>query len=263
MLIACDTDAVSVLSGNAFMSDELDHLFDELSAQYQPAGLMKAPTGTPAPTALDASPASVDAQHTGEHLYGQLGSIVRNFHESLRQLGLDKSINDAASSIAGANERINYIGTLTEEAANKVLNTLDEAIPAQEAFVTRTRAISQRWTALYDGTLSIEEFKALAADTRAYLTESEKEGEVAKARMLDIMMAQDFQDLTGQLIKKIVSVTSRVEGELAKLLKEHAPREIRERVEQVSDGELASGPSLPTHALVQDDVDTLLAGLGF
>ena len=86
--------------------------------------------------------------------------------------------------------------------------------------------------------------------------------EAEKARLLEIMMAQDFQDITGQLIKKVVAITKKVESELAQLLKDNAPAEVREKIAQ-KEVSLMSGPSVPSEALTQDSVDDLLADLGF
>jgi chemotaxis protein CheZ len=93
--------------------------------------------------------------------------------------------------------------------------------------------------------------------------------EAEKARLLEIMMAQDFQDITGQLIKKVVKITKTVENELAQLLRDSAPpRQGKAGAEagcrnRKSLSELMSGPSVPTAALDQDNVDDLLADLGF
>jgi chemotaxis protein CheZ len=76
------------------------------------------------------------------------------------------------------------------------------------------------------------------------------------------MMAQDFQDITGQIIKKVVTITQKLEQELAQLLIDNAPQSTREREkEKVVD--LLAGPDVPTSAMAQTDVDDLLADLGF
>jgi chemotaxis protein CheZ len=241
------------------MSDEFDQLFDEVAAQYVPSGEKINSVELGAASALtptDSAPVN------SEHLYGRLGTIVRSLHDSLRELGFDKSLTDAASSIADANDRLSYIGTLTEEAANKVLNTLDEAMPAQEAFLSDTKKLNETWSLLFQGAITPEAFKQLSHETHDFLSNAEQRIDEEKARLLQIMMAQGFQDLTGQLIKKIISVTSRVESELAQLLRDHAPAELKQRV-AAETSDLMAGPGLPSQSLEQNDVDSLLAGLGF
>ena len=75
-------------------------------------------------------------------------------------------------------------------------------------------------------------------------------------------MAQDFQYITGQLIKKVVTITKTVEHELAELLRDNAPPAVREKLAAAKPA-LMSGPSVPSVALDQDNVDDLLADLGF
>ena len=91
--------------------------------------------------------------------------------------------------------------------------------------------------------------------------------EAEKARLLEIMMAQDFQDITGQLIKKVVKITQTVESELAQLLRDHAPADLKEKLAKKeappAAAPLMQGPSVPEAALDQDNVDDLLADLGF
>src|SRR5690606_22475401 len=109
--------------------------------------------------------------------------------------------------------------------------------------------------------------KSLANDSRSFSAKVAEATEAEKARLLDIMMAQDFQDITGQLIKKIVGITHKAESELAQLLRDNAPTEVKAaHPDKPSDKptDLMAGPAVPgTHAMAQDDVDSLLADLGF
>jgi chemotaxis protein CheZ len=118
-----------------------------------------------------------------------------------------------------------------------------------------------RWTALFAGQLSLDEFKVLAGDSKQFAQTVAEATESEKARLLEIMMAQDFQDITGQLIKKVVAITKTVEHELAELLRDNAPPELREKLHKPV--QLMTGPSVPSVALDQDNVDDLLADLGF
>lgn len=201
----------------------------------------------------------------GEHadgMFERLGGIVRLLHDSLRELGYDKALTEASTQIVDAQDRLEYVASLTEQAANKVLNTLDDGMPAQEVLSKQAKDMEERWADLFAGKLSIEDFKALAGDSRAFATKVAQATEAEKARLLEIMMAQDFQDITGQLIKKVVAITKKVETELAQLLKDNAPAEVREKIAQ-KEVSLMSGPSVPSEALNQDSVDDLLADLGF
>ena len=247
--------------------DDFDALFDAVSASAAVPAPAPAPAAAAAPAAAEAAgveAASADpVDQSDKPMFERLGGIVRLLHDSLRELGYDKALTEASSQIVDAQDRLEYVATLTEQAANKVLNTLDEGMPAQDVLSKKAKEMDGRWTALFDGKLSLEEFKALAGDSRQFAQAVAEATEAEKARLLEIMMAQDFQDITGQLIKKVVNITKTVEHELAQLLRDNAPAEVREKLAQKQDAPLMQGPSVPSVALDQDNVDDLLADLGF
>jgi len=244
--------------------DDLDALFDQVSAATPVAA-----AAAPAPAAPAASAPATDADAAeGEgdkNMYERLGGIVRLLHDSLRELGYDRALTEASSQIMDAQDRLEYVATLTEQAANKVLNTLDEGMPAQDKLSKQAQDMDARWNDLFSGKLSLDEFKALAGDSRQFAQAVSVATEAEKARLLEIMMAQDFQDITGQLIKKVVTITKTVENELAQLLRDNAPPETRAKLaeKEAAPVQLMQGPSVPDVALDQDNVDDLLADLGF
>jgi chemotaxis protein CheZ len=243
-------------------ADDFEALFDEVAAQRgasaaAPATVAEAaPAGTPEQTPAEA--------HEDQSMYERLGGIVRMLHDSLRELGYDRSLSDVASQITDAQGRLEYVASLTEQAANKVLNAVDGGMPEQDALAKKAKDMDDRWTQLFDGKLSIEEFKLLAGDSKQFASVVSEATEAEKARLLDIMMAQDFQDITGQLIKKIVAITGVAERELAQLLRDNAPPAVKAAMAaEQKPVDLMQGPSAPGAAMAQDDVDSLLADLGF
>ncbi|WP_323140736.1 protein phosphatase CheZ [Massilia phyllosphaerae] len=251
--------------------DDLEALFDQMSTASATATAV-----APAPVVAAVAPAAAVAAAAGtepmdeaeKNMYERLGGIVRVMHDSLRELGYDKALTEASSQIVDAQDRLEYVASLTEQAANKVLNTLDEGMPAQDVLSKQAKDMENRWADLFAGKLSIEQFKALAGDARQFAQMVSEATEAEKARLLEIMMAQDFQDITGQLIKKVVNITKTVENELAQLLRDSAPADVKEKLAQKQavqeqPVQLMSGPSVPAAALDQDSVDDLLADLGF
>ncbi|CAN7179980.1 protein phosphatase CheZ [Pseudoduganella sp. LjRoot289] len=258
------TEPAPAPAAAASAEDDLESLFDEVSASRPaPAAAPAAPAAAaPAAAPAAAAPAAATHDHEGNPMFERLGGIVRLLHDSLRELGYDKALTEASTQIVDAQDRLEYVASLTEQAANKVLNTLDDGMPAQDVLSKKSKEMEERWADLYAGKLSIDQFKSLAGDSRAFAQAVSEATEAEKARLLDIMMAQDFQDITGQLIKKVVVITKTVETELAQLLRDNAPTEVREKIAQ-KEVSLMSGPSAPTVALNQDNVDDLLADLGF
>ena len=251
-------------------ADDLEALFDEVSAQRTEPVAAAAPSAAAAPENQESADAEQSLDNSGKPMYERLGGIVRMLHDSLRELGYDRSLHNVADQINDAQGRLEHIASLTEQAANKVLNTVDTCIPEQDELSKKANTMEARWAQLFEGKLSVEEFKALAGDSRQFATMVAASSEAEKARLLDIMMAQDFQDITGQLIKKIVTITNTVENELAQLLRDNAPPEVKAAIAAQASAttepkqtDLMNGPASPGAAMAQNDVDSLLADLGF
>ncbi len=259
-------------------ADDFDALFDEISAQRTEtiAAAAAAPAPVEAPLEVSAAvpaaaepPAPAASAEPGDlsdkPMFERLGGIVRLLHDSLRELGYDRSLSNVATQITDAQGRLEYVASLTEQAANKVLNAIDVGMPAQDELAKKAKEMDKRWALLFEGKMSIEEFKALAGDSKQFAAVVTEATEAEKARLLEIMMAQDFQDITGQLIKKIVAITHNAEKELAQLLRDNAPPELKAQIEAAEhkQEDLMHGPSVPAVAMAQDGVDDLLESLGF
>jgi chemotaxis protein CheZ len=199
-----------------------------------------------------------------DEFLSRIGHMTRALHDSLRGLGLDKLIEKAASDIPDARDRLDYVARLSEQAAQKVLNATDAAGPLQDQIDSGAAKLAQSWQALLDGPATEAEWRALAAQTVASLDASRAAAGATKGHLMDIMMAQDFQDLTGQVITKVTSIAQNLEQQLVQMLVDFAPAEVRREY----DNGLLNGPQInPTgNADVvanQGQVDDLLDSLGF
>jgi chemotaxis protein CheZ len=151
---------------------------------------------------------------------------------------------------------------MTQQAAERVLNATDAAQPVVEKIGGDAKYLSGEWQKLFNKQLDAEQFKELATRTHAYLVEVPKQTKTTNAYLTEIMMAQDFQDLTGQVIKKIIEVTQQMEQELVALLVENAPSNVK------IDASLLNGPVINAQGrsdvvTSQAQVDDLLESLGF
>ncbi len=199
-----------------------------------------------------------------ERVINQLGQMTRTLHDALRELGLNKEVEKAASSIPDARERLNYVATLTQQAAERVLNATEAAQPLVENMEVEADRLAGQWKLLFDKQLNVDKFKTLVMQTQAFLEIVPKQTKATNAYLLEIMMAQDFQDLTGQVIKKIIDVTQKMEQQLLSLLLENAPPSVRHEF----DSGLLNGPVInpgrqSNVVTNQDQVDDLLESLGF
>ena len=158
-------------ANNSSDSAELEALFDSIIHATHQAELPE--TGSTAGTshAQDAmAPAALqDMAEPARSMFSHIGQMTRKLHDTLRELGLNKSLEKAASQIPDARDRLAYIATMTEQAAERTLNALDIAKPLQDRIAENSRELSAQWDKLFANELSVDEFKALAEKTRAHL----------------------------------------------------------------------------------------------
>lgn len=237
-------------------SDDLEALFDSVSAQ---AGASV--SAAPAAAAESAAPVAEDAE---EAVFNHLGHMARNLHDTLRELGHDSKLENAAKKIPDARDRLNYIAQMTEQAASRVLNATDIAKPLQDDLLARSGSMAQRWEKMFANQLSVDEFKALAVDTRAYFTEAPAKLKTINEQTMEIVMAQDFQDLTGQVVKKVIDLAQQLETQLVQVLIEAMPEEKKaEAPEGLMNGPVINAAGRSDVVTSQEQVDDLLESLGF
>jgi chemotaxis protein CheZ len=199
-----------------------------------------------------------------DEVLSRIGHMTRALHESLRGLGLDKLIEKAANDIPDARDRLDYVARLSEQAAKKVLDATDAAGPVQDAIETRSGELASAWQALLDDGATQADWRALAQRTIVGLHESRKGAVATRGQLMEIMMAQDFQDLTGQVIGRITGIAQNLEQQLVQVLIDFAPTEIKREL----DNGLLNGPQINPEGKSevvadQGQVDDLLDSLGF
>jgi len=215
---------------------------------------------------VEQNTAPVAGASSHDEVLSRVGHMTRALHENLRGLGLDKLIEKAASDIPDARDRLDYVAQLSEQAAKKVLDATDAAGPLQDAIETRSNDLKAGWQALLDapaGEASDAQWRALAQRTIAGLDESRAGAVATRSELMSIMMAQDFQDLTGQVIGRITGIAQNLEKQLVQVLIDFAPSEIKREL----DNGLMNGPQIKpmgTEVVAnQGQVDDLLDSLGF
>ncbi|HUG58469.1 MAG TPA: protein phosphatase CheZ [Candidimonas sp.] len=208
------------------------------------------------PVALDADGQPVDLIH-------RIASLTRMLRESMRELGLDQAIKDAAHAIPDARDRLHYVAHMTEQAANRVLNAAEQTQPLQDSMQRDAKALDARWQNWFDHPVELDQARELVDDTRALLKDIPEKTQVSQSNLLDIIMAQDFQDLTGQVIMKMLGVVSAIETELVQVLIDNVPQERREETNSLMNGPAINPAGKVDVVTSQDQVDDLLDSLGF
>lgn len=245
----------SIKIDNLGDSDELQELFDSVSS-----------TAVSSPVAAEPL-ASEGACGWSDQVtvFNQIGQMARELHDSLSQLGYDKLIEKTVSAIPDAKDRLAYVANLTEQAACRVLNATDIAVPVVENIERDRALLASRWDKAFSNQLSVAEFRALAVDTRIFFDSGlPNQGRVLHSQLTEIMMAQDFQDLTGQVIKKIVGLAQELESGLMKVLLQIVPENKKtEELETLMNGPVINAEGRTDVVVNQEQVDDLLESLGF
>lgn len=231
--------------------DELEALFDSVAESY-------------AGNEDESAEVPEKAEHSCEGVFNRIGHMTRQLHDTLRELGYDQLLEDTAKAIPDARQRLSYIATKTEEAASRVLNATDIAKPIQDSLHDRSGVLAHRWDKLFANQLSVAEFKHLAEETRGFLKDVPQQTEATNAQLLEIMMAQDFQDLTGQVIKRVVDLAQNLESQLLQVLVDVIPEAKRQdAAEGLLNGPVINPEGRNDVVADQGQVDELLESLGF
>ena len=198
-----------------------------------------------------------------DELLSRVGQLTRSLHESLRELGLDKEIERLAKDdITNTRDRLMYVAKMTEQAAQRVLNATDAASPLQESMERGATALVDEWQAALASPAGAD--ATLGQRTLDFLQTARDAASDTKKHLMDIMLAQDFQDLTGQVITKVTKLGHSLESQLVQLLVDHAPVEGR----RDPGNSLLNGPQVNPEGKAdvvadQGQVDDLLESLGF
>ena len=190
-------------------------------------------------------------------VFQQLGTITRLLHDTMQQLGVMPKLQIATDGLPDARSRLSYIATKTADAANKVLNTVDAAKNEHRQISDATRAMAALIVA--------DPVKAVASGAvMNFVQEVETSTKRIDDHLTDIMMAQDFHDLTGQVVAKVVTLANDLEDSLVKLLIQVVPEGVREQVDpSVLNGPVVNPEGRTDVVTDQGEVDDLLASLGF
>jgi chemotaxis protein CheZ len=205
---------------------------------------------------------------TKDEAFTRLGAITREMHEALTVLG-NNNLQKIVQEIPNARDRLAYVGKMTEDAANKVLTLVEKAKPECNDLQTRGGQLSESLNRLAaNPDMKVEVARGMMLTCGKFALNTASFAEAQSEILSDIMMAQDFQDLSGQVIQKVIDIITRTELQLVQLLVDSSPEHVAVVAEEVVepatvDTHVLTGPQTADKALQQTDVDDLLASLGF
>lgn len=215
------------------------------------------------------------ARRRDSGLFQELGKLTRELHDALNNFQLDAKISTLAEhEIPDAKERLNYVITMTEQAAHRTLNAVEESLPIAEELQRRAEELHDKWVRFRRKDMDVEEFRSLVPEIDSFLDLTSGHATKLNSSLSDVLMAQDFQDITGQIIRRVINLVKDVEDNLVGLIRISGQRMGPAEKIAAKSGALSEelsrgiGPQVPgvDHADVvhgQDDVDDLLSSLGF
>lgn len=212
-------------------------------------------------------------------LFAEVGKLTRQLHESLKNFELDTRLTSLTTeAIPDAKKRLNYVMELTENAANKTMDAVEASLPLAQKLADDISYIKPTWDRLMSRDIELGEFKTLCHDIDKFMSGSHHKTDELQSLMNNVLMAQDFQDLTGQVIRRVIELVREVEESLIQLLTAFAEQEDgsvdiieQQKTEESIVAETLAGPEGPIidkesrNDVVsdQDEVDDLLSSLGF
>jgi chemotaxis protein CheZ len=204
---------------------------------------------------------------SNDQLFLEVGRLTRELHDAINGFLLDARISDMTNvEIPDAKERLSYVITMTEQSADRTLTAVEKSMPLIEDLEKQSAELSTQWDRLRSRMMNKDDFVDLSRALSEYLVKSKEDAAILHRNLSDVLMAQDFQDLTGQIIRKVITLVHDVEEKLVMLVR-ITGNKIEEESNKQQKEDLA-GPAIPgldqgDQVTNQDDVDDLLSSLGF
>jgi len=221
------------------------------------------------------------ASQEQSQLFAEVGKLTRQLHEALKSFELDTRLTDITTdAIPDAKKRLNYVMEMTENAANKTMDAVEASLPLAQEIADEIADIKPTWDRLMNREIELGEFKSLCHSIDKFMNSSHHKTDELQMLMTNVLMAQDYQDLTGQVIRRVIELVCEVEESLIHLLTAFAaqgevePAKLTEQPEETEDSIVAQTLAGPEGPIIdkesrndvvsdQDEVDDLLSSLGF
>ncbi|MDQ2068455.1 protein phosphatase CheZ [Natronospira bacteriovora] len=212
-----------------------------------------------------------------KELFVEVGKLTRELHDALKSFRMDFRLAELAEKeMPDARDRLNYVVEMTEKAAHTTLETVESLLPRAESMGSEARTLAADWERFLARNMAADEFRQVARRLQTFLGAADSDVESIRGGLTEILMAQEYQDLTGQIISRVISMVQELEEGMVDLLRVAGGKQLKSEP-QVADKEekkpeksdsRGHGPATPSDqagdvAQGQDEVDDLLSSLGF
>lgn len=209
-------------------------------------------------------------------LFAEVGKLTRQLHDSLKGFQVDPAIDNLLiEDIPDAKRRLNHVIDMTEQAANKTMDAVESCLPIADKLNSGISQILPSWQRLMSRDMKVGEFKELCHSLNGFLNQASLDATALQGSLTEVLMAQDYQDLTGQILRRVIELVREVEDSLIGLLTAFGHSNLPAvdkpavvAVKKPKAGHEAEGPIIDAQlrddvVQGQDDVDDLLSSLGF
>ncbi|MDX3773764.1 protein phosphatase CheZ [Chromatiaceae bacterium AAb-1] len=207
-------------------------------------------------------------------LFAEVGKLTRQLHDSLKNFQFDSSINSLLEEdIPDAKKRLNHVIDMTEQAANRTMDAVESCLPIADKLSQNLAGVLPEWQKLMSRDLKIGEFKQLCHNLNGFLHQASDDSGTLNSLLTDVLMAQDYQDLTGQILRRVIELVREVENGLIGLLTAFGQTNValpesktvsrKAIASNEAEGPIIDAASRSDVVTGQDDVDDLLSSLGF
>jgi len=204
------------------------------------------------------------SQGKDDDLFQEVGRLTRELHEAIVGFLLDDQIAQFAQhEIPDAADRLRHVITMTEEAAHKTLSAVEDSLPVAEELETRANDLGERWGKFRNRKLDLDDFRVLSSEIGDFLDLANTHSKTLNGKLSEVLMAQGYQDLTGQIIRRVISLVQDVEEKLVRLVAISGSARAVKQEEVELEGPVVPGVTKSDVVSSQDDVDDLLSSLGF
>lgn len=203
-------------------------------------------------------------------LFQEVGRLTRELHDAIKGFMMDARLAEIAQSeMPDAAERLRHVIEMTEEAANTTLGAVEQAMPLAETLRSDSRHLAQSWERFKAREMDVDDFRSMSRELEVFLKDTQANSEALHDKLSEVLMAQGYQDLTGQIIRKVIDLVGDVEGKLVELVRLSGAEAARPESTGKKEKDIkAEGPVVPgvdkaDAVSGQDEVDDLLSSLGF
>ena len=219
------------------------------------------------------------AEARDQTLYQSVGQLTRALHDAIVNFNVDSSKVESCKEheISDASSRLEYVINLTQNAADKTMDMVENCTPLSVGLGEDACSFKKEWQRLKNREMTADEFRELYLKLDGFFEKVDSNATQLSDNLQNIILEQGYQDLTGQVLKKVISLVTEVEENLVSLVRMAGKIQEEAGIEEccTTANGAESEPDIsgegPQHKADkradvvngQDDVDDLLSSLGF